>query len=67
MPGAHAPRLSARQELARLRATPTADTPPPPAPQLPPEVAEKLDPFESYLGPYLEQVKKEKEELLLTK
>jgi len=34
---------------------------------LPPEVAEKLDPFESYLGPYLEQVKKEKEELLLTK
>jgi len=31
---------------------------------LPEEVAAKLDPFESYLGPYLEQVKKEKEEQL---
>lgn len=32
--------------------------------QLPPEIAEKIDPFESYLGPYLEQVEKEKVELL---
>ena len=35
---------------------------------LPAEVAERIDPFESYLGPYLEQVQKEKEEQeLLTK
>ena len=34
-------------------------------PQLPPEVMEKLEPFESYLGPYLEQVEKEKKEVFL--
>ena len=39
-------------------------TPPLAFAQLPEEVAAKLDPFESYLGPYLEQVKKEKEEQL---
>jgi hypothetical protein len=55
----------ARSEGAALVAHAPSLCPRPPAhPQLPEEVAAKLDPFESYLGPYLEQVKKEKEEQL---
>merc|ERR1712113_891195 len=34
---------------------------------LPPEIAEKLDPWESYLNPPLEAIKKEKQELLAAK
>lgn len=35
--------------------------------QLPPDIANQIDPFKPYLSPYLEAIEKEKQDLLIGK
>jgi len=53
---------SAQAHVAACRLKPILNLPPPAFLQLPPEIADQLNPFDSYLGPYLEQIQAEKSE-----